>query len=394
MQEAVRGAKTKLGTAFPQAVDGMPPRLPGESESQSGLTPEILAAIPEQACTLHRLLGARPNSGLFRHDRTNPLRLDVLVVDEASMIDLALLAKLVEALPPQARLILLGDKDQLASVEAGAVFGDICAGAEQGAMANSIALLHKSYRFGSTSGIGSLADAIRRGDAPATLNLLAAGEFANVAWRNNTLHSAPDAQLPLAQRLLDGYQDYFTALHERAEPSVLFELFGRFRVLCAHREGLAGVTGLNALVEDALRRSGRIPKHDVWYHGRPVMVARNDYPISLLNGDIGIAWGDGSDRRVYFQSADGGLRDFPPGRVPQHETVYAMPVHKSQGSEFDNVLLALPDEASPVTNRAMIYTAVTRAKRHIEIWSGQRVLEQSIQRGSTRSSGLKDKLCL
>lgn len=376
MQEAVRGAKSRLG------VDA-----------------EILAAIPEQAGTLHRLLGARPESGIFRHGRANPLPLDVLVVDEASMIDLALLAKLVEALPPRARLILLGDKDQLASVEAGAVFGDICADADggQGGMAGSIALLHRSYRFGTASGIGRLASAIRGGDADGALNLLDAGQSEDVAWHRGRAGEHADA---LARHLLDGYRGYFAALQARADPAVLFELFGRFRALCAHREGLAGVAGLNALVEDALRRMGRIPKRDAWYHGRPIMVARNDYHLSLFNGDIGIAWGDGPDRRVYFQNADtpvgtsGKLRDFPPGRVPQHETVYAMTVHKSQGSEFDEVLLVLPDEASPVLNRAMIYTAVTRAKRRIEIWGERMILEQAIQRVATRSSGLKDRLWL
>ena len=342
MQEAVRNAKNGLG------VDA-----------------QTLAAIPEQASTLHRLLGARPDSGLFRHDRDNPLPLDVLVVDEASMIDLALLAKLVEALPPRARLIMLGDKDQLASVEAGAVFGDICAGAAQGqgSMAGSIALLHKSYRFNAASGIGKLASAIRSGDANNALDMLAAGTSDDVIWHSSTHHSALSTQIPLvqlaqlAQRLLDGYRKYFAALQERADPATLFELFGSFRALCAHREGNAGVAGLNGLLEGTLRHMGRIPKRDLWYHGRPVMIARNDYHLSLFNGDIGIAWGDGPERRVYFQSAgttgtNSKLRDFPTGRMPQHETAYAMTVHKSQGSEFDEVLLVLPDEVSPVLNRA------------------------------------------
>lgn len=388
MQEAVRNAKIRLGGNVPQAGEGASAFPPG-----GGLAPEILAAIPEQAGTLHRLLGARPDSGVFRHGRTNPLPLDVLVVDEASMIDLALLAKLVEALPPRARLILLGDKDQLASVEAGAVFGDICAGSGQGGMAGSIALLHKSYRFSASSGIGQLAGAIRSGDANGALDLLAAGQFDDVVWRRSTQHSTLSTQSAPAQRLLDGYRDYFAALQARADPAALFEYFGRFRVLCAHREGGGGVAGLNALVEEALRRTGRIPKRDTWYHGRPVMVIRNDYHLSLFNGDIGITWGDGAKRRVYFQSADGKLRDFPPGRVPQHETVYAMTVHKSQGSEFDAVLLVLPADASPVTNRALIYTAVTRAKRRLEIWGERPILEQAILREATRSSGLKDRLC-
>lgn len=365
MQEAVRNAKGRLGVA-----------------------PEILAAIPEQAATLHRLLGSRPDSAKFRHNRDNPLPLDVLVVDEASMIDLALMAKLVEALPPSARLILLGDKDQLASVEAGAVFGDICAGAGEGddGFATAIALLHKSYRFGVDSGIGQLAQAIRLGDAERVLAALVDVHGDEIAW-----HQGENSTL-LTQRLRGGYRVYLDALRGQASPAELFERFGRFRALCAHREGSSGVAGLNQLLEDAMRRAGEISKRGAWYHGRPVMVTQNDYNLALFNGDIGIAMASGGELRVVFQGADGRLRDYAPGRLPPHETVYAMTVHKSQGSEFDEVMLVLPDEATPVTNRALVYTAVTRARRRIELWGRQEVLEQAIGRAALRSSGLKDRL--
>jgi exodeoxyribonuclease V alpha subunit len=391
MQEAVRSAKRTLGCPLPLAGEGAIALSPSGGELERGLTPEILAAIPEQAGTLHRLLGSRPDSSVFRHGRANPLPLDVLVVDEASMIDLALMAKLAEALPPQARLILLGDKDQLASVEAGAVFGDICADSGQGGLSASIALLQKSYRFGETSGIGKLARAIRLGEAEQAMAVLADPEFGALAWRQGRLqeHSAA-----LAQRMLDGYRAYLAALREGANAAQLFELFGRFRVLCAHREGHAGVTGLNVLMEDGLRRMGGMAKRETWYHGRPVMIARNDYNLSLFNGDIGIVLEKDGEHRVWFQSSDGKLRDFPPGRLPQHETVYAMTVHKSQGSEFDEVLLALPDEISPVMNRALVYTAVTRAKQRIELWGEKTMIEQAIGQEVIRSSGLKDKLWL
>jgi len=397
MQEAVRSAKGQLGgihplpSPLPQVGEGTAAHGGGELVGE--LTAETLAAIPEQASTLHRLLGSRPDSSLFRHDRNHPLPLDVLVVDEASMIDLALMAKLVEALPPRARLILLGDKDQLASVEAGAVFGDICAGAasQQGGLCASIALLHKSYRFGADSGIGTLAQAIRSGEAEAAVGLPAGGQFADVGWHGEPF-SAPGARVALAQRLLDGYRDYLAAVRAGASAAALFEAFGRFRVLCAHREGYAGVDGLNALAEGALRRDGLIPQREGWYHGRPVMIARNDYNLALFNGDVGIAIGSGGELRVYFQGADGQLRDFAPGRVPQHETVFAMTVHKSQGSEFDEVLLVLPDEITPVINRALLYTAVTRARRRIELWGGETVLKQAVAREVVRSSGLKERL--
>lgn len=368
MQEAVRNAKGRLGVA-----------------------PDILAAIPEQAATLHRLLGSRPDSSKFRHDCGNPLPLDVLVVDEASMIDLALMAKLAEALPPGARLIMLGDKDQLASVEAGAVFGDICAGAGEGGegFAAAIALLHKSYRFDAGSGIGKLAQAIRLGDAERVLAVLGGGHADEIAWHMGGLQENSEV---LVQRLRSGYRRYLDALSSQASAEELFELFGRFRVLCAHREGGAGVAGLNRLLEDDLRRIGGIPKRGTWYHGRPVMVTQNDYNLALFNGDIGIAMAGGGELRVVFQGADGKLRDYAPGRLPPHETVYAMTVHKSQGSEFDEVMLVLPDEAAPVVDRALVYTAVTRARRRIELWGRQEVLAQAVGRAAQRSSGLKDRL--
>jgi len=368
MQEAVRTAKGRLG-----------------------VTPEILQVIPEQAATLHRLLGSRPDSAKFRHGRGNPLPLDVLVVDEASMIDLALMAKLVEALPPGARLILLGDKDQLASVEAGAVFGDICAGAGEGndGFASAIALLHKSYRFGVDSGIGKLAQAIRLGDAERVLAVLGGGYADEIAWYQGGLQ---ENSAILVQSLRSGYRGYLDALRSHASPVELFERFGRFRVLCAHREGSSGVAGLNRLLEEDMRRIGGIPKRGAWYHGRPIMVTQNDYNLALFNGDIGIAMDSGGELRVFFQGADGKLRDYAPGRLPPHETVYAMTVHKSQGSEFDEVMLVLPDEATPVTNRALVYTAVTRARRRIELWGRQAVLEQAVGCAALRSSGLKDRL--
>lgn len=352
--------------------------------SKAGLDlPEpILAAIPEQAVTLHRLLGARPDTGRLRHGRDNPLPLDVLAVDEASMIDLALMAKLVEALPPAARLILLGDKDQLASVEAGAVFGDICAGAE-GGLAHSIALLQRSYRFAAGGGIGRLARAVRNGASDEALAVLESGD-AQVEWR--------DTEDGLERRVLDGYRRYLAALAERAGPALLFERFAGFRVLCAQREGLTGVAGINGMVESALRRSALATARDPWYYGRPVMVTRNDYNLMLFNGDIGIVAERDGERRVFFEDGAGGFRDFAPGWLPEHETVFAMTVHKSQGSEFDEVLLVLPEQPSALVNRSLIYTAITRAKKHIAIRASREILGQAIAAQAERTSGLRERL--
>lgn len=358
MQEALRAAKG--GLALPA---------------------DILAAIPEQAATLHRLLGARPDSGRLRHRRDNPLPLDVLVVDEASMIDLALMAKLVDALPSSARLILLGDKDQLASVEAGAVFGDICAGGE-GGLAGCIALLRRSYRFAAGGGIGRLAAAVRDGATDAALAVLESGD-PEVEWESD------DVDGSLKRRVMEGYRGYLAAVNSGAGPVELFARFAGFRVLCAQRDGAAGVAGINSLVESGLRRGS---VREPWYHGRPLMVTRNDYNLMLFNGDIGIVAERDGEKRVFFQDADGTFRDFAPGWLPEHETVFAMTVHKSQGSEFDQVLLVLPEQASALVNRALIYTAVTRARHRIVVHGQRNVVIQGIAGEVARTSGLRDKL--
>jgi exodeoxyribonuclease V alpha subunit len=447
------------------------------------LPPAVRAAIPEDAATLHRLLGARPDSVYFRHDRHHPLPVDVLVVDEASMVDLALMAKLTQALPLQARLILLGDKDQLASVEAGAVLGDICsggglsaAGAQQLAaligqpvaipaadddaaaaagmlhapslaaemptaalrrtagagrasrrarprteqaqlaldlcvpdlpapaqrppappaagptLADAIVLLQQSYRFGPDSGIGQLARAVQRGRARQAVELLARGRHADLGWQ--PVAAAQELALRLAARAVQGLEPYLRAVLDGAAPDRAFAAFGRFQILCALRRGPAGVEGVNPLVEDALRAQRLIPPRQSWYPGRPVMVTRNDYNLRLFNGDLGLALVDPGDPRlrVYFQSADGSLRRFPPSRLPPHETVFAMTVHKSQGSEFDRVLLVLPQSGSPLLTRSLLYTGITRARSAVEIWGDRDILAEGVARLPRRSSGLRDAL--
>lgn len=382
-------------------------------DQKAGLNlPESLrAAIPETACTLHRLLGARPDSVYFRHGRDNPLPVDVVVVDEASMIDLALMAKLVDALPDHARLILLGDKDQLAAVEAGSVFGDLCRNtgyslefAEQLEQASGvrigpgelfvpplsdcIALLTHSHRFRADSGIGALAARINRGSARPALELLASGTHADLAWDRETARQSTD----LAERMEQGYREFLDAVSRGADPRAVLRAFDRFRVLTAHRTGERGAAGVNRRFEQRLAARGRIRPGRRWYPGRPVMVTRNDYDLRLFNGDVGVALPEGGDLRVYFEDADGRLRGFAPGRLPEHETVYAMTVHKSQGSEFDEVLLLLPDADSPVLDRPLVYTGLTRARRRAEIRGAAAVLEAAIRRPPRRDSGLGERL--
>ncbi len=379
------------------------------------------AMIPEQASTIHRLLGVRVDGASFRHHPENPLPVDVLVVDEASMVDLALMTRLMEALPMHARCILLGDRDQLASVDAGAVLGDICGEAcgysrafasqlqdisgetlELGSanatnIADSIVLLTQNFRFGADSGIGHLANTINQGDAEGTLRLLQQGAYADIVWK--APESVKGLHATVAERALQGYAEFFDLL-ARFEPTdasidQLFAVFGRFRLLTAHRAGAYGVDSLNTAVETALEFNGIIDGRETWYHGRPVMVSRNDYSLRLFNGDIGIALRDPTDNhriRVFFLTSDGRVRRFYPGRLPAHETVYAMTVHKSQGSEFDAVVLLLPLEASPVLTRQLVYTGITRAKRSVEIWARAEVLRAASNNTLKRSSGLRDRL--
>lgn len=380
------------------------------------LPPEQAAAIPEQARTLHRLLGVLPDGVNFRHHRDNPLPLDVLVVDEASMIDLALMTKLVEALPAHARLILLGDKDQLASVEAGAVLGDICgrvpafsvpfnrqlaaltgealpAGrAAASPLTDCVVQLRTSHRFGARSGIGRLARLVNRGETRRARELLERGDHADLRWQPLNGNRLDDT---LALRLAEGYGDYLRLLARGAEPAEVIAAFDGFRVLCALRHGPFGVVELNRAIERILRRRGLIrgPREALWYPGRPVLINRNDYALQLYNGDIGLCLPDeAGNPRVWFPTADGGLRALLPARLPSHETVFAMTVHKSQGSEFDRVLIVLPASEHRVLGRELLYTAITRARARVELWATATSFDAAVRHRTQRASGLGEML--
>ncbi len=376
-----------------------------------------LERIPEEASTLHRLLGANPDATRFRYNRDHPLPLDVLVVDEVSMVGLALLARTVEALPAEARLILLGDKDQLASVEAGAVLGDLCAGAGRfspdfharlaaltgmslpsgrestSPLGDATVLLRHSYRFGADSGIGALARAVNRGRAAQALDLFEHTPQQDIAWRDLAEPAALAAQL--GPPVVAGFAPYLEAVQANQAPAQVFACFNRFRVLAALRNGPFGVEALNRLCEAALQAHGLIDSHQLWYPGRPVMIVRNDYNLRLFNGDVGIALADAAapeHLRVFFLDSDGRLRGIAPARLPVHETVYAMTVHKSQGSEFEQVLVVTPDQPSPVLSRELIYTALTRARRQAVFYGAGTVFAAAVLRRLQRSSGLRDRL--
>ncbi|MCB1887834.1 MAG: exodeoxyribonuclease V subunit alpha [Rhodocyclaceae bacterium] len=397
------------------ALDGLPD---GET---------VRAAIPRQVTTLHRLLGSRPGSRRFRHDAGRPLPLDMLVIDEASMVDLELMAAAVQALPPHARLVLIGDKDQLASVEAGAVLGQLC---EHAAAARytpataawleaasghappaacldpagrpidqAVVMLRHSYRFGDASGIGRLARAVNAPDADAVERLLAEGGD-DLAWL------AGDAAAgPLTGDIVAGYRPYLAQV-AAAEPAeagrdaraaAVLAAHAGFQVLCALRAGPWGVEGLNSRIAAALSAAGLIPAVDGWYPGRPVLVTRNDYGLGLMNGDIGVCLpfdtADGLTRlRVAFPAGDGSdaIRWVLPSRLQAVETVFAMTVHKSQGSEFGRVALVLPDRPSPILTRELLYTGITRARRGLLLAcaGGVGVVRGAVERRVARTGGL------
>lgn len=378
--------------------------------------------IPSESYTIHRMLKTIPGSPYFRYNSENLLPADVVVVDEASMVDIALMSKLVEAVPVDARLILIGDMDQLASVEAGSVLGDICdresihrfsgdfcknieelTGERLGpsikeckeneSLNDCIVALQKSYRFTDDSGIGELSCAVKMGNVDRTLQILKdVDPFKSTCYAHLVAHKKKDLFEALEKKIVEGYSEYL----KTDDPCEALKLFNQFKILCAVRSGPFGVYAVNRLAEQLLGNKGLIRPDGQWYRGRPVLITVNDYNLELFNGDIGIimaAVDSGSnDLYAFFHGISSRLRRFPPYRLPEHETVYAMTVHKSQGSEFENVCLLLPDKDYPVLTRELIYTGITRAKQSVTVWGTEAVIAASISRRIERTSGLYDAL--
>lgn len=374
--------------------------------------------FPAEATTLHRLLGAQPETQRLRYHAGNLLHLDVLVVDEASMVDLGMMANLIAALPPQARVIFLGDRDQLASVEAGAVLGDICRCAEAGysvaraaqlsaltgcqveghddarapAVRDAICLLRKSYRFDANSGIGKLAAAVNAGEPKAVDAAFNAG-FSDIS--RQPLNDGEAYQAMLTE-IAAGYRPFLHLVSQRAQPAEILDAFGRYQLLCALREGPFGVQGLNQRIEQKLMQMQLIRRPQGgsrWYQGRPVMVTRNDSALGLFNGDIGITlFDDEGLLKVFFPLPDGSIKAVQPSRLPAHDTAWTMTVHKSQGSEFDHTALVMPAQFLPVLTRELIYTAITRARKQLTLYSDEGVFRRAVQLRTQRRSGLLDRL--
>jgi exodeoxyribonuclease V alpha subunit len=353
---------------------------------------EVKSAILDNVVTIQRLLGSISGSTRFRHSARNPLPYDTVIIDEASMVALPLMSALVAALKPTARLILLGDKDQLASVDAGAVLGDICSageGSPASPLSDSLVVLEKNYRFQPGSGIAEISRAVNTGQEMEALELLKGNEAGTIRWQSSP--SREELQTALASTVTEGYQSYL----EAACPDEALERFDRFRILCALRESLYGVSGLNNIIEKILARQGLIAPSSLFYPGRPILVTVNDYALRLFNGDTAILFPDpdnGGLLKAFFPTPDGEVRSIPPERLPAHETAYAMTIHKSQGSEFDRVLMLLPPVDSELLTRELIYTGMTRAKKTFEIWANKEVFCSAVKRKTERNSGLKDAL--
>ncbi len=391
-------AAARLGEAIADQLDGLP--IPGE---QRGL-------IPRQASTLHRLLGFNPRNDRFRHHAGRPLALDTLVIDEASMVDLLMMDAVLDALPSTAHLILLGDRDQLASVETGFVFGDLCAAARpdgsyssafvdfyrqlsgrdleaskatptRGSLQDAAVELRISYRFRDQPGIGELATAVRLRQADQALSVLEDPAIDDVV-----LCAPPAVQDQALQPLLAPLEAYLAS----DSPTEALDRLTKFRILCARRQGDWGVERMNAVVERYLSRHDH-PIGERWYPGRPIMVTANDYQVRLFNGDLGVCWPEGGRLWAWFVSGSD-LRRLPLAKLPPHETAWAMTVHKSQGSEFDHVLLVFGDTDSQVMSRELLYTGLTRARKRAVIVATPNILRVAILRGVRRASGLVDAL--
>jgi exodeoxyribonuclease V alpha subunit len=330
------------------------------------------------ASTLHRLLGWKPGThSRFRHQRGNRLPHDAVIVDETSMVPLSLMARLVEAVRSDARLILVGDPGQLTSIEAGAVLGDIVGPAEPG---RGIVVLERGHRFGGA--ISRVAEAVRDGDADAVLEALGAvGWVAEPAGDDEALAAVRDGAVECARAV--------TAAARAGDGAAAIAALGGFRVLCAHRRGPYGVSTWTARIEEWLAEAieGFGGGGD-WYVGRPLLVTENDYALGLYNGDTGVVLADGS---AAFER-QGRLHRVSPTRLAAVDTVYAMTVHKSQGSQFDTAAVILPDATSPLLTRELLYTAVTRARRELIVVGAEEAIGAAVARPVARASGLRRRL--
>ncbi|MBU2970205.1 exodeoxyribonuclease V subunit alpha [Pseudoalteromonas sp. C2R02] len=411
----------KLVAPTGKAAARLTESISGAKNKITDISDGLKALIPEKAQTIHRLLGVIPQSNKFRHHKDNLLHLDLLIVDEASMVDLALMVKLIEALPKHARLILLGDKDQLTSVDTGNILSDLCQDLALGvtpnysqsrllslglgdqqpnsqgrfALTDSLAFLQKSHRFNENSGVGQLAKAVNENNP----NLLAKIDYQKTQGLfDDITFYEPQYRQAMINRAADAYSEYLTLIKNGASVGQVHHAFSQYQLLAAVRKGPYGVNELNDKIEQTLSKRRLINitmSQSRHYVGLPIMISQNDYQLGLFNGDIGILMLD--DKHVLkamFISDDGQIRDFFPARLPAHEKVYVMTIHKSQGSEFSHTALVLPplQDASAGINRQLVYTGITRAKNKLDMIVQRPMLLDAMKKTVSRSSGLYQRL--
>nr|BET44736.1 MAG: exodeoxyribonuclease V subunit alpha [Candidatus Aschnera chinzeii] len=382
------------------------------------ISPKQQIIFPTFAQTIHSLLGINMNLTSAYYNINNKLLLDVLIIDEASMIDLSMMVKLIHALPKHAYLILLGDKDQLGSVEPGSIFYDLCSYANYGydnktikqiqnitgyklnnlsvnddvKINNIICILQKNYRFNKTSNIGNLATAIKNGDIN-HVNTIITKQTKNIIFDNI---NNPDSYQQFFLNIVNNYYKYLVLIKTYNYNNIL-NTFNQYRLLVALKNGPYGVIQLNNTIEKILYRKKIINlslgDRNKNYEGRPIIITQNNYNLGLFNGDIGILLKDTkSTLKAFFQFPNGNIKHFTLTALPPYETAFAMTIHKSQGSEFENISILLPSIDTPIVTKELIYTAITRAKKQINICGNKNVFLQAIKKVMIRDSGLVERL--
>jgi exodeoxyribonuclease V alpha subunit len=377
-------------------------RLAQSIEGAINQLPENLrAGIPTDVSTLHRLIGTRGDGRPNRHHRGNPLNVDLLILDEVSMIDVVMFNNVLQALPPHASLILLGDPKQLPSVDNGSVLSDLCeiqTGYSQdessrinkalatnitpvnkpNELSNAYCELKRSYRFSDIEGIGALAKSVRLGEIPDQQS-------------NDQIHFVTAfSEVTIITSMLDGYASYLSCLTDSSNHQQILTAFDRYQMLTPMREGDFSVHALNQLIMDKLNPSGSL-----FYHGKPIIISRNDYNLKLFNGDVGICLKSDDDNYVViFKDEGDNVKTYLASRLPAHEACYAMTVHKSQGSEFNHVGVVIPPsdqrQREELLSRELIYTAITRAKSFVTLFSTKKSLATAIERRNHRLTGLAE----
>jgi len=419
--ESDNGVETKVNIALVAPTGKAAQRL---SESignalqgfRGQIADKILDEIPIQAQTIHRLLGVLPNNPNFRHNADNKLSIDVLLIDEVSMVDLAMMTRIFRAISNSTRVILLGDADQLPSVAAGSVLSDLAVRPHLGYSKDNLAYLSqvtgyktlpkakkhsadhityltKSRRFDGTGGIGKLASAVINGESGISWQLMTATDNSKKTdILTQDLSLLADDTMEWLPRLVD---NYYLPLYTLDDVSSAFELFSRFRILCATRRGEQGVEQLNVLVESYLKNIGILRYQGHLFHGQPIMISENDYRLNLFNGDIGFMWQNeqGQLMAVFEGGADNPDNNYQwimPSRLPKFETVYAMTIHKTQGSEFNHVAMVLPKQVeNKLLSRELLYTGITRAKEKFSLSSHAHVWRHAVDVRVQRYSSLK-----